>query len=72
VATLVVADVPGEERVAWFGPELLCADAVGPGLVRGRLVDVAVRAALLTDAEVRLAGPHEAGTDGIAALCRFG
>lgn len=72
VGALVVADDPAEERVAWFGPELLCADVAGPGLVPGRLVDVAVRAALLTDADVHVAGPRQAGPDGIAALCRFG
>lgn len=72
VGTLVVADDPADERIAWLGPQQLCTDVAGPGLVSGRLVDVAVRAALLTDADVRLAGPQGAGPDGIAALCRFG
>ena len=75
VETLLIVDNPADERRAWFGPDLLCVDDPSQtgrpvdGLRDGRLVDVAVRAALLTDAEVRVvdAGPSE----GIGALCRF-
>jgi hypothetical protein len=75
VATLFVADDPDDERTAWFGPDVLCAtgrDAIGGTASRGRLIDVAVRAALLTDAEVRIVDVA-AGRfiDGIGGLCRF-
>jgi hypothetical protein len=44
--------------------------AIGPDLPHGRLVDVAVRGALLTDAQVRVVEPGTV-TEDIAALCRF-
>lgn len=74
--TLLLVENPGDNRRAWFGPDILCIDdpsqagARLTGLREGRLVDVAVRAALLTDADVRVvdgASPAE----GIGALCRF-
>jgi Bacterial archaeo-eukaryotic release factor family 2 len=75
VETLLVSDEP-TDRVAWFGPDLWCAatpddaPAAGAGrLLSGRLVDVAVRAALCTDAEVRVIDGPVPG--GIAGLCRF-
>jgi hypothetical protein len=79
VDTLVVLDDPADRRSAWFGPDLLCVDdptqTAGPGgaLRSGRLVDVAVRAALLTDADVRIVDPATATglAGGIGALCRF-
>jgi hypothetical protein len=79
VDTLVVVDDPVDRRAAWFGPDLLCVDdptqAAGPGgaLRSGRLVDVAVRAALLTDADVRIVDPATATglAGGIGAACRF-
>ena len=66
-------------RTAWYGPGLLCAaaadevpDGDGWWQASGRLVDVAVRAALLTDADVRVvdlaAGRFD---DSIAGLCRY-
>jgi Bacterial archaeo-eukaryotic release factor family 2 len=76
VDTLYVSADLDSERPAWFGPHLLGAasrdeiptDSAGPVLT-GRLVDVAVRAALLTDAEVwRVDRPFP---DGLGALCRF-
>src|SRR6266536_4551188 len=49
-----VAD-PADERTAWFGPDLWCATTRKAvhreDLRRGRLVDVAIRAALLTKAD---------------------
>jgi hypothetical protein len=75
VGTLFVADDPGDERTAWFGPDVLCAadrHAITGTVVRGRLVDVAVRAALRTDAEVRVVDVAAGRfTDGIGGLCRF-
>ncbi|MGE5827087.1 MAG: Vms1/Ankzf1 family peptidyl-tRNA hydrolase [Micromonosporaceae bacterium] len=76
VETLIVVDDPHDDRRAWFGPDILCVDDPSQtgrpvaGLRDGRLVDVAVRAALLTDGDVRVldrGGPAE----GIGALCRF-
>jgi hypothetical protein len=70
VQTLFVAERPGDDRLAWFGPESLCAADPATGTAPGRLVDVAVRAALLTDAEVRVVEPGTVSED-IAALRRF-
>jgi hypothetical protein len=80
VRTLLIADDPGDHRVAWFGPRAMCLDESSlPGvgdissLQTGRLVDVAVRAALLTDADVRVVDVTDAANmaEGIGALCRF-
>jgi hypothetical protein len=79
VATLFVADDPDDSRTAWYGRQVLCAaeaddvpDGDGDWRARGRLVDVAVRAALLTDADVRVvdvaAGRFR---ESIGALCRY-
>jgi hypothetical protein len=79
VATLFVADEPDDTRMAWYGTHVLGAaaahdvpDGTGRWRARGRLVDIAVRAALLTDADVRVldiaAGRF---TDDIGALCRY-
>jgi Bacterial archaeo-eukaryotic release factor family 2 len=70
VGTLFVADHEDDRRVAWFGAGRLCAVRPVPGGTRGRLIDVAVRAALLTDAEVRIVPPGTVPGD-LAALCRF-
>jgi hypothetical protein len=76
VATLLVAD-NDDDRYAWFGPELLAApDAAAPPVgatARGRLVDVAIRAAVLTDAEVHILSPEMAGevAEGIGGIGRF-
>ncbi|MGE5828028.1 MAG: Vms1/Ankzf1 family peptidyl-tRNA hydrolase [Micromonosporaceae bacterium] len=76
VETLLVVANLADTRRAWFSPDILCIDDPSQtggrldGLREGRLVDVAVRAALLTDAEIRVldgVGPAE----GIGALCRF-
>jgi hypothetical protein len=81
VQTLIVMDEPDDRRQAWFSPELLCAgnpDRRAPGGLRpGRMIDVAVRAALLTDAEVLVCDASlalEAGVaipEGVAGLCRY-
>jgi hypothetical protein len=70
VQTLFVAEHAGDDRLAWFGPDVLCAAEPAAGTAPGRLVDVAVRAALLTDAEVRVVAPGAVPGD-IAALRRF-
>ncbi len=75
VDTLLVVDedIP---RTAWFGEGALCS-LQRPGAdvadVPGRLADVAVRAALLTDADVWVIPPGhpDAPADGLGALCRY-
>lgn len=77
VQTLLVADDPTDTRIAWFGDTTLCLDTDGvptADRLRGApLVDVAVRAALLTDARIQVIEPAAAGAlaEGIGALCRF-
>ena len=76
VRTLLLPDNAGEER-AWFGPGPTDV-ALRPETLRqadipaydAPLEDVAVRAALLTDADVRVFSNGQAPF-GIAALCRF-
>jgi release factor family 2 len=72
-----------DQRTAWFGPAPtdVAADrddlaGLGvPGPVQGRLVDVAVRAALGTGAGVRVLDPadrsRQAPAEGVGALLRF-
>ena len=66
--------------MAWFGPGpndvAARPEALAPAreaAKKGHLDDVAVRAAILTGADVRILGPDylDRPTDGIAALCRF-
>lgn len=71
VRCLFIVDDPADTRIAWFGPTLLCSDARAEGLREGRLANVAVRAALLTDAEVQVAERDQIGGEGIGAQCRF-
>jgi len=79
VATLIVAPRPNDDRVAWFGAEPTELGASTPpgaqnGDLRiGPLADVAVRAALLTDADVRIVdgGAARRPAEGIGALCRY-
>jgi len=80
IATLVVSgDGRANDLAAWFGPaptEVSPAEAghpVAPDAHRGSLVDVAVRAALLTGAHVRVV-PPDAGygpSEGVGGLCRY-
>lgn len=77
VETLLVHDDPSDDRVAWFGPEPLQlaidkADVEGMGVEfpeQGRLVDVAVRAALGSGARVRIV-PAAVVTSGFGAVLR--
>jgi peptide subunit release factor 1 (eRF1) len=80
VATLLVTHDPNDERIAWFGPGptdvYLRPDdpaAAGVRIQPGRLADIAVRAALCTDATVRVLAPGtpNAPADGLGALARF-
>jgi Bacterial archaeo-eukaryotic release factor family 2 len=81
VEVLLVADDPDDERTAWFGAapqqvatERDAVEAMGESMpVEGRLVDVAVRAALGTSAAVHVVDPAS-GTglrEGLGALLRF-
>jgi hypothetical protein len=78
--TLLV--VPGTDggRFAWFGPQptqLAPGDTAPPTgwpeVHRGPVIDVAIRAALLAGAHVRILEPDLPGNpaDGIGGLCRF-
>jgi Bacterial archaeo-eukaryotic release factor family 2 len=81
VETLLVAADPDDRRTAWFGkaPTEAAAErgtlaAIGVAApVQGRLVDVAVRAALGTGAAVRVLDParHRTPREGLAGLLRF-
>jgi hypothetical protein len=80
VATLLLIHQPADERTAWFGEggQHLALDrdtllAVGQRTpTEGRLVDVAVRAALTSGATVRVLSPDgRALGDGLGALLRF-
>lgn len=78
VATLFVTTEPAAGK-AWFGPAATDVVPVGEGLPvphdarKGRLVDVAVRAAVLTGAEVRVIPPASGywPMEGVAGICRF-
>jgi hypothetical protein len=78
ISTLLVVDDPADRRTGWFGPELLCS-AEHPGLVmpdrqaqRGRLVDIVIRAGLVTRADVRILLPAEGAglVGGLGGLLR--
>jgi hypothetical protein len=79
VAMLLVVDDPADSRRAWFGDHVLAASnpsterALEHACRRGRMVDVAIRAALLTRAEVLVLTPDQAPglADGIGAVCRY-
>jgi hypothetical protein len=78
-ALLIAADDPEDPRTAWFGPEpaqlaTTAADLRGMGVDRpaeGRLVDVAVRAALGTGAGIRVVGAGAGLEGGIGAILRW-
>jgi hypothetical protein len=79
VRTLLVVDAGDDERVVWFGdsPSELSGhraqlEISGTAVRHGRLVDAAVRAAVLTGADVRVLLPGTAGApaQGLGALCR--
>lgn len=79
VATLLVHDDPGDNRRAWWGPEpshaaLTAAELAGLGVsrpVQARLVDVAVRAALLSGAGVRVVPSAGGPGGGLGAVLRW-
>ncbi len=83
VDVLLAHDAMKGSAVAWFpaGDPTLCVSAEseldgvgGPdrgGLVEGRLVDVAVRAALCTGAAVRTVPLHGGPSEGLGALLRW-
>lgn len=66
-ASLLAVDDSDDDRTAWFGPDLLCSEWPADGLILGRLVDVAVSTALLTDAEVHIVAPDLLGSDRCSA-----
>jgi len=73
VDTLLVVDDPADERVAWFGEGVVARLDGAPPLTSGRLAVVAIRAALLSDADVHIVTATEAEeiAEGIGALTRF-
>lgn len=81
VGTLLVHDDPDDPREAWFGsdpvpvaPSREGLSALGVAKPRpGRLIDVAVRAALGTGAGVRVIPAHgpDTPTDGVGAILRY-
>ena len=76
---LVAPDDPEDPRVAWFGPEptqlaTTAAEVKAMGVdqpAEGRLVDVAVRAALGTGADIRVVGAGAGLEGGIGAILRW-
>lgn len=78
VGTLLVVEEYDDARTAWFGAsgtDVQPADQppTWPEPRKGPLTDVAVRAALLTGAEVRVLPPdaQDRPTEGLGGLCRF-
>lgn len=76
---LLVHDETDDERRAWSGPDAVPVAAT-PELLQdlgiteaesGRLVDVAIRAALSTGAGVRLVPKAGGPTDGLGAILRW-
>ncbi|HET9172741.1 MAG TPA: Vms1/Ankzf1 family peptidyl-tRNA hydrolase [Actinospica sp.] len=78
--TLLVSDAPDARRTAWFGAgpadvtrrRTEASSETGPRM-RGALVDVAVRAAMLSGAGIRVIDPdpETAPSQGIGGLCRY-
>ena len=76
---LIAADDPDDPRSAWFGPEptqlaTTAAEVRGMGVDQptdGRLVDVAVRAALGTGARIWVVGAGAGLEGGIGAILRW-
>jgi peptide subunit release factor 1 (eRF1) len=83
VEVLLVHDDPADERTAWFGDTPTAVGATGgdlepadlgvdPGAERvGRLVDVAIWAAIGTGADVRVVPSVHALPDGLGAILRW-
>jgi hypothetical protein len=72
VATLVVEDRPDDERRAWFSRDTLCSTKPVRGAAHGPLIDVAVRAAVRTHADIHVldAGVSDL-PDGIGGSVRY-
>lgn len=72
VRTLLIVDDVDDDRIAYFATDgsPACATAESDGMAEGRLVDVAVRAALLTDADVRVV-PATVLDENIGAILRW-
>jgi hypothetical protein len=79
VGTLLVVEEYDDERKAWFGAGATDVQPMDqpppawPEPRQGQLTDVAVRAALLTGAEVRVlpADAQDRPAEGIGGICRF-
>jgi len=79
VETLLVHDDPNDDRTARFErPGLACSipdpsatDPVPADAATGRLVDVAIRSALLSDAAIRFVSAHAGSPDGLGATLRW-
>jgi len=79
VETLLVHDDPDDDRSALFErPGLTCwvpePAATNPepsGALAGRLVDVAIRSAILSDAAIRFVPVHTGSRDGLGAVLRW-
>ena len=79
VDTLLIHDDPDDDRTAWFGPEpgmvaqtkKALTELGVPKPVKGRLVDVAIRAAFTTGAAVRIVPSVGSVKQGIGAILRF-
>jgi release factor family 2 len=76
VDVLIVTDEADDDRLAWCDADVLCSllrPERSAAAVKGRMVDVAVRAALLSDAEVCVLpdGHPLAPAEGIGAICRY-
>jgi len=76
VEVLLVHDDPDDDRIAWFGSELVPIAAQGErNLIadpqEGRLIDVAIRAAIGSGADIRVVPKTAAMADGLAAILRW-
>jgi hypothetical protein len=77
VETLLVHDDPADDRTAWFGPDgphvgldRTALESMGVEHPReARLIDIALKAALQTSADVRIV-PSATVTDGLGAVLR--
>jgi hypothetical protein len=79
VDTLLIHDDPDDDRQAWFGPDAGMVARTKKALTelgvpkpqKGRLVDVAIRAAFMTGAAVRIVPSVGSVKQGIGAILRF-
>jgi hypothetical protein len=79
VDTLLIHDDPDDDRQAWFGPDAGMVSLAKKPLTelgvpkpqKGRLVDVAIRAAFMTGAAVRIVPSVGSVKQGVGAILRF-